>query len=105
MLRYSKELMQMIKTPNSSPKYSKSVVYLPHANNLGLHLFYLNTEQNEPKKFFYTNPRVGGSFNLSHELLEEYEFLIDFIISKPLSAKIISKLQKKLKQKNDLTGS
>ena len=101
VLKYSEQLMKMMATSNSSPKQSKSVVYLPHVNNLGLHLFHFGKILNDVKHFTYTNPQVGGSFTSPQKLLmkPEYEFLIDFILTKPLCVKIIFKLQKNLNRR------
>ena len=103
--RYSKELMTLLHTTNSTPRNSKGVVWLRAKNDLGIHAFWIATKsislRPSVRHCFYSTPRHGGSFYMDDAILNDrrYQFLLDFVLVKPLGAVIIDVIHQKLARK------
>jgi hypothetical protein len=95
-MEYNRNLMKLFSTTNSCPRIAKSALWLRDRNDLHIHLFYFQKKKNpNVKSWRYSTPQVGGQFPLNTKLLgkTQYDFLQDFIATKPLSAQIIVKLE------------
>jgi len=89
---YDHILMSLMHSHNVTPRRSKGVIYLRHSNNLQLHVFYIGNSDSKPKQFRYTTPVKGGSFLMKPQLLQKHELLQNFIMTKPLSAMLVTAL-------------
>ena len=109
--RYSKELMTLLHTTNLTPRNSKGVVWLRAKNDLGIHAFWIETKslslRPSVRHCFYSTPRRGGSFYMDDAILNDrrYQFLLDFVLVKPLGAIIIDAIHQKLARKKCLSNN
>lgn len=90
---YNKELFQLMKTCNSSPRFSSGVIWLRQQKFWKI--FYRGTKDGLVKSFKYCAPKIGGQFDLDITLLTKYTFFREFLSTKPYSAVIIEALSLK----------
>jgi hypothetical protein len=101
---YSMALKKLMKTPNSSPRCSKGVVWLRDASNLKWNLYYIGTKGTEAscKYTYYTNPQPGGSFVMKPSMYLKYDFLLDFTGAKALAASLVKGVEAAVKGKPNM---
>ena len=95
-LRYSKELLDMIATPNSTPKKGQAVFFLRGLDEKW-HLIYNNTKECDPKSVYYTNPVRGGKFTMPSATMELYPLLYKFVSTKGYAALIVREVEQYLR--------
>lgn len=91
-IKYSRQLFQMMKSPNSTPRKSVGVIWLRQKNSMKWKIFYIQTRDGTVKEWHYSNPCLGGQFKIDTSLFPEFVFLLQFEKIKPLTAIIMEKL-------------
>ena len=91
-IQYSKDLMKMLHTPNSSPRCSSGTIFLEGTNQQWL-VFYINRKDHKAVSTRYSNPVPGGSFTMPKAALKNSPFLQDFFLAKPYCALILEGLK------------
>ena len=59
--------------------------------------FHIGTKDGNVKQTYYTQPRPGGTFNMTNFLLAKYPFLVQFAATKPMAALLCQELTRDLR--------
>ena len=94
LIQYNRMVMEMMATPNIGPRCSSGMMWLLNKDRTQFHMYYLSTKEGRQIEVIYTNPQIGGSFEMKDSLIAGNTLWQDFVMSKPLAAAVIVEIEK-----------
>ena len=90
---------KLMKVSGSSPRNGRGTIWIQGRDTW--YLYYIGTLCGEAKRCQYTNPVPGGSFRFNNNSIQTFPFLRAFISTKPITATLITMIEKKLMSSDD----